>query len=114
MDTLTPEQRRAQTWPVIQGIGVALLAWGLLPINPYGYYLFLRVVVCGITAYLAFQAHETRKIGWCWTLGITAIIYNPVIRVHLTREVWSVLNVATIAILVATVWTLHRKAQTSA
>lgn len=86
-----------------------MLAWALVPSNPYGYYLLLRVVVCGICAYLALAAYERQRQGWVWALGITAVVYNPFIRVHLNREIWSAVNIATIVLLAATIWVLRRK-----
>lgn len=104
-------QRQAKilkSLPIAQVVGIAMLAWALVPTNPYGYYLLLRVVICGICAYLAFAAYERQQVGWVWVLAITAIVYNPFVRVHLTREIWSVVNVATIIILGLTILTLNR------
>jgi len=93
---------------VPQLIAGLMLAWALNPANPYGYYILLRLVCCGIFAYLAFRAFEQGHQGWVWVLGVTAALYNPVLRVHLTRDVWSVVNVVTIGIAVASVFALKR------
>lgn len=84
-----------------------MLAWALVPVNPYGYYMLLRIVICGLAAYFTFQAVEIKKIGWAWLLGITAILYNPLITVHLTREVWSFVNLVTIGIFIASCWSIY-------
>jgi hypothetical protein len=86
-----------------------MLLWALNPENPYGYYILLRWVCCGVFAYLAFQAFKQEQQGWVWVLGITAAIYNPIIRVHLTREIWAVLNVITIGMAVASIFALKLK-----
>jgi hypothetical protein len=80
-----------------------MLLWALNPENPYGYYILLRVVCCGVFGFLAVQTLTQGKQGWTWTLGITAVIYNPVIRVHLNRDIWSVVNVATIIVAVTSI-----------
>jgi hypothetical protein len=85
-----------------------MLAWALVPSNPYGYYLLLRVVICGICAFLAFVAHARQQTGWVWVLGISAVVYNPFGRVHLTREIWTVVNVVTIVLLAVTIWLFRR------
>ena len=92
-----------------QVIASIMLLWALNPGNPYGYYILLRLVCCGVFVFLALQAlaHEMR--GWTWVLGITALVYNPFFRVHLTREIWSVVNVVTIVIAVASIVRLPRQ-----
>lgn len=89
-----------------QLIASLMLLWALNPNNPYGYYILLRWVCCAIFAYLAFQAFAQEKQDWVWILGVTAVIYNPIIRVSLTREIWSVINVITIGIAVVSIFVL--------
>lgn len=93
---------------VPQLVATLMLLWALNPENPYGYYILLRWVCCGIFAYLAFRKSKHGDQGWVWVLGITAAVYNPILRVHLTREIWSVVNVVTIGIALASVFSLER------
>jgi hypothetical protein len=90
-----------------------MLLWALNPSNPYGYYILLRWVCCGIFAYLAIQALEHKKKGWVWVLGITALFYNPIFRVHLNRELWSIINVVTIGIAVSSIFAFKVKKETN-
>jgi hypothetical protein len=96
---------------VPQVVASVMLLWALNSSNPYGYYVLLRWVCCGVFAYLAFQAFERQRYGWVWILGMTAGIYNPIVPVHLTREIWSVINVITIAIAFATVFAITPKGE---
>ena len=92
-----------------QAIASVMLLVALNPENPYGYYVLLRWVVCGIFAFLAFKALEEEKIEWAWALGITAAVYNPFIKMHLGRELWSVVNVVTVGIAVVSIFKLKGK-----
>ena len=92
-----------------QAIAGLMLAWALNPANPYGYYILLRIVCCAVCAYLAVAAASTGKTQWSWTLGILAVIYNPIMRIHLTRDIWSVVNVITVIILAVSIVQLGRK-----
>ena len=83
-------------------IPMAALGVGLFDM-PYGYYGLLRILVCGACLYLAVQAGNSAS-GWVWILGGCALLYNPIFKIHLGREIWSVVNVATIALLAAHVW----------
>lgn len=81
-----------------QSISAVMLLWALNPENPYGYYILLRWVCCAAFAYVALKALAQGKEGWVWVLGVTAVVYNPILRIHLTREIWSVINVVTILV----------------
>ena len=107
------KQRRTLGSIVPQIVAIAMLGWALIPANPYGYYIILRFVVCGVCAYLAVRAFQIDKIGWVLIVGITAVIYNPIIRVHLAREIWSVVNIATIIMLIVTIQTLRTPSEGS-
>jgi uncharacterized membrane protein YhaH (DUF805 family) len=92
-----------------QIIAILMLLWALNPENPYGYYVLLRIVLCAICAFLAFRAHAIGNDKWVWVLGVTAAIYNPILRIHLTREIWSVVNIATVVVLAITFGTLRKR-----
>ena len=66
------------------------------PSNPYGYYILLRWVCCSSFVYLAVKAFEQERRNWTWVLGIMALIYNPLVQIHLNREIWTVINLVTI------------------
>ena len=82
---------------LIVGSMVAL-GLALLPL-PYAYYMLLRVGICGVFAYLAYEASQSDMPGLTWVLGITAVVYNPFAPLHLGREAWTVINLATLGLL---------------
>jgi hypothetical protein len=94
---MTEKQKQGPYIP--QAIAIVMLLWALNPENPYGYYILLRVVLCATCAFLVHRALDIGSDRWAWVLGVTAVIYNPIIRIHLTREIWSVVNIATIVAL---------------
>ena len=89
-----------------QLIIIILLLWALYPYNPYGYYVFLRIVSFVIFGYLALKAYALEKQFWMWILIINAILYNPIIRIHLNREIWTVINILSIGISVFSIFSL--------
>jgi hypothetical protein len=95
---------------LVVAIAIAMLLWALAPTNPYGYYVHLRWVICGASIYLAIRAHNHIKPRWVWILGALAVLYNPLIRVHLTRDIWSVINLATIVVFAAVIYVLRKRA----
>lgn len=89
---------KTKTIWIPQAIVIAMLLWALNPGNPYGYYQFLRLVCCGVFAFLAVIAIAREHTVWPWLLGLTAVLYNPFIPVHLDRETWGPINLATAAL----------------
>jgi hypothetical protein len=92
---------------VPQLIACLMLLWALKPGNRYGYFILLRWVCCAVFAFLTFQALTQKKQAWVWILGVTAVVYNPIVRIHLTREIWSIVNVITIGIAGASFFALN-------
>ena len=88
---------------------MVLLAWALYPRNPYGYYVFLRWVCCPLFVYLAVRSADLRHGAWMWIFGVLAIVYNPIFRFHATRGFWSVVNVGTIVVVVASLFMFRTK-----
>ena len=89
-----------------QAIVIPMLLWALNPVNPYGYYILLRWICCAVFVYLAIQAWNIEKQGWIWIPGVTAAIYNPILRIHSTREMWSIVNLITIGLAVTSIFVL--------
>lgn len=60
---------------------------------PYGYYTFLRLIACGVFAFAAFLAHERKHVVLPWVYGLLAILFNPVVKVHLPKEAWMFVDI---------------------
>ena len=79
-------------------VAAALCVFALADL-PYGYYTFLRIVVCGAAGYGALLAIGTKQSGWAIILGLLAVVFNPVVPVHLDRDTWAVVDLVTAATL---------------
>ena len=73
---------------LIPAIIAALILLGALGRWPYGYYQILRFVVCGVSAYVAYVAYDWQKVWATWLFGIIAILFNPLVTVHLSKDLW--------------------------
>lgn len=60
---------------------------------PYAYFMLTRLIVCGICVYSAVKF----KLEWAkWIFGGLAVLYNPVIPIHLgERDAWIIVNILT-------------------
>ena len=91
------DEVHAAVWLVPAGaLLLALLPW------PYSYYTLLRFVVCGAAAYLAYRDFEDtqRASAWVFVLGALAVLFNPLIPVYLSREMWAPIDVGASILLV--------------
>ncbi len=88
-----------------QAIAGGMLLWALYPGNPSGYYTLLHWVCCGTLIYLAYKAVSLKRQIWVWILGVTALVYNPIFRLHL-GELWFAINIITAGIVVVSIFTL--------
>lgn len=78
----------------VRWVIAGLLAIALFDL-PYGYYTFLRLIVCLSAAYFSYIgfANEQGFTKYIW-LGV-AILFNPLIPIYLDRSMWAVLDIVT-------------------
>lgn len=73
-----------------------MVALGLLDM-PYGFYTLLRIVLC-LTGAVGFAAARGRHDAtWPWVYVVIAVVYNPVMPVHLgDKGLWVGVNLLTL------------------
>lgn len=78
---------------VYLGLGVLLLI-AAAPL-PYGFYTFTKIVVCGFSAILSYQNFNApdKKSAWAWFFLFVAILFNPLIAIHMPKEIWMVIDI---------------------
>ena len=90
-------------WLPMAGLTIGLVSW------PYGYYVLLRILVCGSCVLLANLSAASGLKNWTWLLGGLAVLYNPIFVIHLDRDLWSVINFATIWVLAIHMFVFGRR-----
>lgn len=87
-------------------IEAARLHWGVVyavaavaPL-PYGYYTLLRLVVALGEGFLAWQVYQAKRAAnaGVMTFGLLALLFNPIVPVHLTREIWFFIDLGAAAL----------------
>ncbi|QHI68589.1 DUF6804 family protein [Tichowtungia aerotolerans] len=91
-----------------QAIICVLLLWALFP-NPYGYYILLRWIVCPCFIFTAAQLFTHGSKKWAWAAVAIALMFNPLIPIHLPKELWRLLDVVGIGFAVWSVFLLKIK-----
>ena len=69
---------------------------------PYGYYNILKVVVFISSVFMTFRAMKTQNKQLVpWLFGGLALLYNPLMPVHLNeKSLWIIMNAITALIFI--------------
>jgi hypothetical protein len=71
----------------------ALLFLGAAPL-PYGYYMLLRLAAFGFFIWAALITYEKQSQYLPWVFGLLALLFNPIIKIHLPKELWAAVDIA--------------------
>lgn len=81
----------------------AVMLFAALGRHAYDYYTLLRWIACGVCAYTAFQAMQSKRIGWLFVFIIAALVLNPVAPLRLKRETWAFVDAAAAVLLLVSI-----------
>lgn len=73
-------------------ISIIALLLAIPSIWPYGYYQLLRWLVAGTAVFIIYIASKLEKRIWIWIMIIIAILFNPIVPIHLVKETWAVID----------------------
>ena len=80
---------------------LVVMGIGLLPM-PYGYYFLSRLVVFVCSIYFAMQLNSQSDTTLVWVFGFFALLYNPIIPIHLgSKGLWVIVNLVTAGVFIA-------------
>jgi len=88
-------------------IAAAMLLIGAAPM-PYGYYGLLRMIATVAFIWAAYTSFEQDRPLLPWILAALALLFNPLIPIHLTKSIWAIVDVASAVFLVAVSWFLGK------
>jgi Family of unknown function (DUF6804) len=77
---------------IATSIAIGVLFLAIVGSLPYGFFNLLRLVLFGTTVYLSWLAYKINKQGWIWSFGFVALIFNPLVPIHLGRDLWVVVD----------------------
>jgi hypothetical protein len=97
----TEDTRELCVPKVVVVIASGVLALGIAPM-PYGYYTILRIIACAVFAWSAIVTGRRKHETLPWVFALIAILFNPIVRVHLDRTIWMWANLAAAVLLLGT------------
>lgn len=80
---------RENWFTIIAGV---MLLLAIPAIWPYAYFQILRWVVMGVAIYNAYTANKFNITQWVFTMGIIAILFNPLFPLYFQKDIWMMLD----------------------
>lgn len=90
---------------------LAILFFLCLAKMPYGYYEFIRFIALIGFVYLSYKSYEERSKGLCFIYAVLAILFQPLFKIYLGRELWNIVDVIVGIFLLASIAYNARKLQ---
>jgi len=72
---------------VSRSVSVVLLLLTFLRL-PYGYFTFLRLVICAVAAFHCVLAFNLNRGVIAGGFSLIAILFNPIVPIYLSKETW--------------------------
>ncbi len=85
-------------------ISVVFLFLAMIEGWPYGFFTLLRLVVFGTTVYLSWLAYRSERQIWAWAFGFIALVFNPLIPLHLGRDLWMAVDLLVAVFLIISIF----------
>lgn len=73
----------------------AMMLMLILPVAftlPYGYYSLLRIVATIFFIISANLMDKKKDATFFYVFGILAIIFNPIIKIHFSKNIWALID----------------------
>jgi FtsH-binding integral membrane protein len=77
---------------IVRIVAIALLLTAIAEL-PYGYYTFLRWVVCAISIYTAFLSYGLARKAWLVIFSLVAVLFNPIVPIYLDKGTWIAIDI---------------------
>ena len=90
-------------------IAIGMLVLAIPPVWPYGYYILLRIVVCGVAVYAIYVGYNVGLRTLLVILGFIALLFNPIIPIYLTKEIWVLIDIIVAIIFLVSIFILRRR-----
>jgi hypothetical protein len=81
----------------------SILSFMAMARMPYGFYTLTRIVVCGTAAWFAIVGWKDSQVSCLWATAflLIALLYNPIVPIHLKRSTWFYLDILTATAFIA-------------
>jgi len=90
---------------------LAILFFICLAVLPYGYYQCVRFAALIGFAFLSYRSYERNDKAFAFTFVALAILFQPLLKISLGREIWNVVDVVVGIGLIASIFIKPKRNQ---
>lgn len=76
---------------------------------PYGYYILVRYGSAIVFGIMAYQYYLDKKENLALTWGALAVLFQPLIKIHLGRTIWNIVDIIVAIVLFLMILHSHNK-----
>lgn len=87
---------------ILRFVTACLLFWAIAS-HPYDYYILVRWITFGVGLFCIFIAYGVNNNAWIFLFGLLALIFNPIIPLHLSKNVWHIIDIISGILLIVSV-----------
>ena len=73
------------------------------------FWKFLEIITCAVSVVVAVFSYHAERMWAVWLLGFVAVLFNPLVPIHLTREIWVVIDMIVATFFAVSVFLLKPK-----
>ena len=88
---------------LIPCLGAIVMLLGAFGRWPYDYYTVMRWVTFSVGLFVAYRSYVSRCDWAVWLFVSIAILFNPLLPIHLKRYTWQIIDGITAAVFLAAV-----------
>ncbi len=78
---------------------------------PYGYYVLLRWIITGVALFILSIANELEKEEWVKIMAGIAVLFNPILPIHLDKETWVIIDFIVAILFLASIFQVKPKSK---
>ena len=94
---------------ILTVICIIALLLAIPSIWPYGYYQLLRWLVSGAAIFILCAILKLEKKTWTWIMAIIAILFNPIVPIHLVKETWVIIDFIVAILFLISIFKIKKK-----
>jgi hypothetical protein len=73
-------------------IAAITLIVAVIPVWPYFFYQFIKLIIFGASVYSAYLYHKEKNTAWMVVMIFIAIAFNPINPIYFGHFVWSIVD----------------------